>query len=502
MSDRPQTFFLDTNVVVDNPDSLYELGRDPRSKVVLTDIVVGELDVLKQKDFASVNARRVSAKLMRLSGQEHDDHEGVIEKGDLMRGVHLGIRIRDAAGEHYERGGKLMLYSAPRGRQPELRFAPNLGQSDLALIRACLAYAGKHKSEDVILVTGDKNLVTTARANGLRAEHRENENLSTDNLYNGYGIVRDDALLGKLLGTATKYQRDRHFPVSQIDAAWAQVLVGNQYLVFVDDATSLAIEDGKRMGTERMFRYDPVARELRGISYTFQHPMEGVRPQNMEQTLALDALLSDEIRLNVLLGIAGGGKTYLALAVALYKTLENRRSNPEAKIYLTKRDVTIGGEDYGFLPGELESKVINQYHAIAMNWQKLVMLMGRRSMTLGLTLREAMSGQNPIIEIIPFGFLRGVTFGPRDILIVEEIQNIEPRGMKPILTRVGGGEVYCTGDIYQPDNVHVRVDYNGANYTIDRIVKTREPRMQCLLSAITMTHCERSEFAEWAARHL
>jgi len=501
MSDRPKAFFLDTNVLIDNPDSIYELGRNPRNKVVLTDIVLGELDVLKQKDFASVYARRVSAKLMRLSNQEQGDHEGVIERGNLMEGVRLGIKIREAGKIRYELGGKLVLYSAPQGRQSELRFAPNLGQSDLSLIRACLAYAGKHKDEDVILVTGDKYLVTTARANGLRAEHRENENLSTDKLYKGYELVRDETLLGRLIGVARRHQ-DRHLPIAGIDAAWAQGLVGNQYIIFVDDASSLAVRNGKRVNTERIFRYDPVARELRGIAYTFQHPMEGVQPQNMEQTLALDAMLSDEIKLNVLLGIAGGGKTYLALAVALYKTLENRRNNPEAKIYLTKRDVTVGGEEYGFLPGELESKVVNQYHAIAMNWQKLVMLMGRRSTTLGLTLREAMSGQNPIIEIIPFGFLRGVTFGQHDILLVEEIQNIEPRGMKPILTRVGGGEVYCTGDIYQPDNIHVRVDYNGANYTIDRIVKTRQPRMQRLLSAITMTHCERSEFAEWAAGHL
>jgi PhoH-like ATPase len=79
----------------------------------------------------------------------------------------------------------------------------------------------------------------------------------------------------------------------------------------------------------------------------------GIRPRNKEQNYALDLLLEDSIRLVTLVGKAGTGKTLLALAGGLKRTVEDQAY---ARL-LVSRPVMPLGRDIGYLPGDIEEKL-------------------------------------------------------------------------------------------------------------------------------------------------
>ena len=86
------------------------------------------------------------------------------------------------------------------------------------------------------------------------------------------------------------------------------------------------------------------------------HPTEsvwGIYPRNVEQSFAMDCLLNDDILFVSLVGKAGTGKTLLALAAGLYKTLDEGRFQR----LLVSRPIFPMGRDIGYLPGDVEQKL-------------------------------------------------------------------------------------------------------------------------------------------------
>lgn len=491
------TYVLDTSVIATDVDTIYEFARNPADKVCIADVVLEECDRLKRRtDQTGINVRRFYTKVMCLSGQETGDREGVVERGDLMSGVHLGIKQKGASGVTYRQGGALFLYADYHQQDVKLRFEPDLGKNDISLIKACIAYKAKHPDEEVVFVSGDKNLVTTARANGVTAVHRENPGLDT--LYKGHRFVESPEMLARLLSQANKKDhKKRRLSISEIHEEWAHRLLGNEYVLFVDQANAQKIADGKCIDHQLIYRYDPIERALRGIEYD-RREIAGTGPLNTEQVLAFDSLLSENIRLTLLLGSAGAGKTYLALLMALHQVIESRRQRlSDAKVYITKRDTPAGGERKGFLPGELDDKVLHEYAGIITNWPHIVMGLGGREYSLGLTFEDALR-QKEFVEIVPFGDLRGASFSPHSVVLVEEIQNLEPDNLRLLISRIGKGKIFITGDMRQTDNPDVWDDYNGAKVLLERIIKTRRPEYQQLLSVVSLPHCERSDLASWA----
>lgn len=95
------------------------------------------------------------------------------------------------------------------------------------------------------------------------------------------------------------------------------------------------------------------SKENKAITYT--HEVWGVKPRNIYQNLALELMLNNEINLVSIQSEAGYGKTFLALASALYLALE-KKDNPFEKVYLVKPIWEIGAK-MGFLPGSVEEKM-------------------------------------------------------------------------------------------------------------------------------------------------
>ncbi len=215
----------------------------------------------------------------------------------------------------------------------------------------------------------------------------------------------------------------------------------------------------------------------------------GIRPRNKEQAFALDLLLNDEIRLVTMVGKAGTGKTLMAIAAGLHKTMEE-------SIYhklLVSRPIFPLGRDIGYLPGSVEEK-LNPWMQPIFDNVEFLMNLSRADKKAGRSYHELLD--LGILGIEPLTYIRGRSI-PNQYIIVDEAQNLTPHEVKTIITRVGDGtKIVLTGDPYQIDNPYVDSTNNGLVHVVNKF-KTEK-----LAGHISLSKGERSALAELAANLL
>jgi PhoH-like ATPase len=200
-------------------------------------------------------------------------------------------------------------------------------------------------------------------------------------------------------------------------------------------------------------------------------------------------LLNDEIRLVTIVGKAGTGKTLLAIAAGLQKTMEDGFYQK----LLVSRPIFPLGRDIGYLPGSVEEKLNPWMQPIFDNVEYLMNL-SRSEKKAGRGYHELLD--LGILEIEPLTYIRGRSI-PNQFIIVDEAQNLTPHEVKTIITRVGDGtKIVLTGDPYQIDNPYVDQTNNGLVHVVNRFKNER------LAGHITLSKGERSPLAELAANLL
>ena len=158
-----------------------------------------------------------------------------------------------------------------------------------------------------------------------------------------------------------------------------------------------------------------------------------IRPRTHGQKHYLETILSHSMTL--VIGPAGTGKTYLAMAAAVSALLSK-----QVKRLVLTRPAVEAGESLGFLPGGLEEKV-NPYLRPLYDALYSMVDMGR--------VRRFLDEER--IEVAPLAFMRGRTL-EQAFVILDEAQNTTPDQMLMFLTRLGeGSRAVVTGDITQVD---------------------------------------------------
>ena len=172
---------------------------------------------------------------------------------------------------------------------------------------------------------------------------------------------------------------------------------------------------------------------LSAVSINIPGSLKKILPKTANQAALMSALRSYDIVF--VEGPAGSGKTYLAMAEALWEVLTHKKNG----IVLT-RPVVEAGENLGFLPGDLEDK-INPY--LRPLYDAMNTLLPRETVK-----RLSESG---VIEIAPLAYMRGRTIN-NSVIILDEAQNTTREQMKMFLTRMGeDSKVFVTGDVTQVD---------------------------------------------------
>ncbi len=215
----------------------------------------------------------------------------------------------------------------------------------------------------------------------------------------------------------------------------------------------------------------------------------GLRPRNKEQRFALELLLDPEISVIALDGRAGTGKTLLAIAAGLEQVVERSRYE---RLAVYRPLVPVGRADVGFLPGGLDEKLDPWMAAIH---DAIVALTDLGSSHDAKNLIEELTTRGQL-SLESVTFLRGRSLH-RQLVVIDEAQNLEPTTLRTILTRVGdGSKVIFTGDTSQID-----APYLGESNNALSVLSSAFAGQRCF-GHITLTSCERSDVASLAAELL
>src|SRR5208283_74282 len=390
-------FVLDTNVLLHDPNAIFAFQDND---VVVPIVVIEELDKFKKGiDEIGRNARLVSRIL--------DEHR---LKGKLSQGVLL-------------KGGGCLRVELNH-QSPELLPKELIAtKADNRILATALNL--KHDNLPLILVTKDTNLRIKADAVGLRAEDFESDTIMIEELFSGEMELSVDP------GAIDDFYAKGELPVASPKP------YPNQFLLLKNSANP---------AQTALARYNQHKDILTPI-VSAKHGVWGINAKNKQQQFALDLLLNDDIRLVTLVGKAGTGKTLLALAAGLEKTIEARAFQR----LVVSRPVFPLGKDIGFLPGDIEEKLRPWMLPIRDN---LDFLMGASAVAGRAKGKKDLQGLFDLgmIEVEPLTYIRGRSM-PNQYLIVDEAQNLTPHEIKTIITRAGEGtKVVLTGDPYQIDN--------------------------------------------------
>jgi PhoH-like ATPase len=215
----------------------------------------------------------------------------------------------------------------------------------------------------------------------------------------------------------------------------------------------------------------------------------GLRARSKEQRFALELLMDPDVSVVALDGRAGTGKTLMAIAAGLEQVVEQRRYE---RLAVYRPLVPVGRADVGFLPGGLDEKLDPWMSAIH---DAIVALTDQRSQHDASRLVDELVGRNQL-SLESVTFLRGRSLH-RQIVVVDEAQNLEPTTLKTVLTRVGEGtKVIFTGDTSQIDAPYLGESNNALAVLIQAFGG------QSCFGHVTLTACERSNVASLAAELL
>ena len=438
----PKLFVLDTSVLLFDHNAIINFEDND---IVIPITVLEELDNFKiGNETKNFEARNVIRFLDKLS-----ENKGLNDWISLGKGK-----------------GRLKIEMNSDGNELDAEKIYGSGKNDHKIINVAFTLNSSIKKSKVILVTKDINLRLKAKAMGLLAEDyktgkvEDARDLSETFSSSFYNL---DAELIRKLYSDKKIEEKGILEDSKI--------ANGYYILNNCSQSALARYNGR---TELI--------ELVEKRYAY-----GINPRNAEQTFALNALLNPDIKLIALQGVAGTGKTLLALAAAL------EQKNHYDQIILSRPIVPLSNREIGFLPGNAEEKISPYMQAL---WDNLKVIKSQYKENARKTKWINELQENGDLSITALNFIRGRSL-TNVMFIVDEAQNLTPHEIKTIITRAGEGtKIVFTGDIHQIDTPYLDENSNGLSYIIDKL-KGNE-----LFAHIKLEKGERSELADLANKLL
>jgi PhoH-like ATPase len=443
-------FVVDTNVLLHNPNAIYLFADN---EVIIPFDVIEELDKFKtNSDDLGRNARTVIRYLDRLR-----------EAGNLSEGVKVeqtGGRVRVVLDENQK------LCPGLTANTPDNRII-------------CCAYNLQHEGKRVVFISKDINARIKSQTLGLDAEDFEAQKVDFERLYTGW--------------------REMTVPQERIDALYRDKQCKlEDASVFANEFVLLKNEQDPNHTALARYRGDLQA--LVPVKPR-RSPVFGILPRNLQQTMALDLLMDDAVKLVTLIGSAGTGKTLLALAAGMTKVLNEQ-------VYqkmLCARPIMPLGRDIGYLPGDKDQKLTAWMQPI---FDNVAYLLSNRLAGAGTDAAASHASLSTVEQRIhqlvesgqvvlePLTYIRGRSI-PHQFMIVDEAQNLTPHEVKTIASRVGEGtKLVLTGDASQIDNPYLDSSSNGLSYLVERL------KGKGIVGHITLAKSERSELASLVAAEL
>lgn len=437
MAKRQKLFVLDTSVLLHDHHAIMNFAKQ---FVAIPITVLEELDKFKiGNDTKNFSAREVIRFIDKLSGS-----------GSLQEWISLG---KDSG------SFKVLLDTNPKGVNAEIAYGSD--KNDHKIINATLAVKQAETKREVILVTKDINLRIKAKALGILAEDyetgkvdqsefKESSSIDVDNLDSEIiktlfikGVIPENGILGD------------------------KKVANGYYILKNGKSSSLAF-------------YDQLTDTIHRVEKEY---ISGIKAKNAEQAFAVHALMNPDVKLVALQGVAGTGKTLLALAAALEQQKQFQQ------IILARPLVPLSNKEIGFLPGDAKDKIGPYMEPLWDNLKFIKSQFGENEKKHKSIVEMEESGR---LVITPLAFIRGRSLS-NILFIIDEAQNLTPHEVKTIITRAGEGtKIVFTGDVHQIDTPYLDENSNGLAYLMDRL------KGQQLFAQVKLEKGERSELANLA----
>ncbi|MFN6084752.1 MAG: PhoH family protein [Fluviicola sp.] len=437
MAKRQKLFVLDTSVLLHDHHAIMNFAKQ---FVAIPITVLEELDKFKiGNDTKNFSAREVIRFIDKLSGS-----------GSLQEWISLG---KDSG------SFKVLLDTNPKGVNAEIAYGSD--KNDHKIINATLAVKQAETKREVILVTKDINLRIKAKALGILAEDyetgkvdqsefKESSSIDVDNLDSEIiktlfikGVIPENGILGD------------------------KKVANGYYILKNGKSSSLAF-------------YDQLTDTIHRVEKEY---ISGIKAKNAEQAFAVHALLNPDVKLVALQGVAGTGKTLLALAAALEQQKQFQQ------IILARPLVPLSNKEIGFLPGDAKDKIGPYMEPLWDNLKFIKSQFGENEKKHKSIVEMEESGR---LVITPLAFIRGRSLS-NILFIIDEAQYLTPHEVKTIITRAGEGtKIVFTGDVHQIDTPYLDENSNGLAYLMDRL------KGQQLFAQVKLEKGERSELANLA----
>jgi PhoH-like ATPase len=332
---------------------------------------------------------------------------------------------------------------------------------DHRILNTAISLQEQYPDKKVILVSKDINLRLKAKALNISAEdYKTGKIKDVETLYTGKTSLEcfDKEVIDKI------YQEGSCSPAE----LFFENPAPNHYFIIKNDNQSV------------LAFFNPVSGLIERVE---KKPAFRITPRNAEQVFALHAIQNPAVKLVTLQGVAGTGKTLLALAGAL----EQKRMFKQ--IYLARPIVPLSNKDIGFLPGDIKSKITPFMEPLFDNLKFIKNQFSEKDKEYKAISEDL---EKEKLVITPLAYIRGRSLS--DIcFIIDEAQNLTPHEVKTIITRAGEGtKIIFTGDIYQIDTPYLDAQSNGLSTLIDRI------KFHPLYAHIKLEKGERSELANLA----
>jgi PhoH-like ATPase len=433
----PKIFVLDTSVIIFNHNALESFEEHD---VAIPITVLEELDNFKKgNDIKNFEAREFIR---------------IIDSYSQGRALTDWIPLEGKSKGHF----KVVM---EENTNPDATKIFGDNKNDHKILNAAIKLRTDFPDRKVILVTKDVNLRIKAKSLDIHAEDYETGKVkNVDDLYKGNTQIEgiDSTLIDRIYQTG----------FCEVKDLFDKDPIPNHYFILKNGRTSV------------LAFFNPVTYKIERVE---KRTCYNIKPRNAEQVFAFHAVMNPEVRLVTVQGVAGTGKTLIALASALEQRSDFRQ------IYLARPIVPLSNKDIGFLPGDIKSK-LNPYMEPLYDNLKYIQNTFEERDKDGKKITEML--ENEKIVITPLAYIRGRSLS-HIFFIIDEAQNLTPHEIKTIITRAGEKtKIIFTGDIYQIDTPYLDTQSNGLSYLIDRM------HTHPIHAHITLEKGERSELANVA----
>lgn len=460
-----KNFIIDTNVLLSDPTAILKFEDN---NVIVPLVVLEELD--KQKSSDREIARDARAVVRKLNE--------IIQDKDVMD-----------AGVDLETGGKLFVY---KNVAEELQaFEPTC--NDDHIINIAIAAQEANPDDETALVSNDVCMRLKAKGAGLKHAQEFRSDVVVDDpelLPKGFVEIPDGWLA--TLDPQDVIQKscgETHIHVDAVaDVIGDEAFGVNDWLVNENDGIAARLDGQTEDEDFLIFTFENVDQQM------LARNVAGIRPRDVFQAIAFDAILDKDIDIVVLDGMAGCGKTLLAMAGATELVKGKKTSYRMEEVIFTRSNDTQFKE-VGFLPGSEHGKMAPWLMGCIDNME----VIARESKNKKFHPSMAIAGDEPsddaFITFKALNFMRGRSINHK-VLIIDEFQNLTASQAKTILSRCGEyTKCIIMGNLGQIDSQFVSPRTSGLTYATEKLHGQPFAKVLCLQEV------QRSRLADYVEKN-